>query len=81
METRTLDYRGFRLLVTPVMDHEGQWEYSYRIQRAGQQADGRDVVLRRRTVNFHSTAEAACMAGIELAKVEVDNLRALEQAV
>ena len=80
METRTLDYRGFRLLVTPVMDHEGLWEYSYRILRAGQQADDKDIVLRRRTVNFHRTAEAACMAGIELAKVEVDNLRALDNA-
>lgn len=81
METRTLDYRGFRLLVTPVMDHEGLWEYSYRILRSGQRADGPDVVPRRRTANFHSTAEAACMAGIGLAKVEVDNLCALEQAV
>ena len=81
METRTLNYRGFRLLVTPVMDHEGLWEYSYRIVRAGSQADGKDVVVRRRTVNFHRTADAACMAGIELAKVEVDNLLALEMAV
>jgi hypothetical protein len=81
METRTLAYRGFRLLVTPAMDHEGLWEYSYRILLAGQPEDGKEVALRRRTVNFHSTAEAACMAGIELAKVEVDNLCALEQAV
>jgi hypothetical protein len=81
METRTLAYRGFQLLVTPVMDHEGLWEYSYCILRAGQQADGKDVVLRRRTVNFHRSADAACMAGIELAKVEVDNLRALEKAI
>ncbi|MFL6717235.1 MAG: hypothetical protein ACJ8G3_12835 [Burkholderiaceae bacterium] len=80
METRTLDYRGFRLLVTPVMDHDGLWEYSYRIQLAGRHTDGRDLVLRRRTINLHSTAEAACMAGIELAKVEVDNLRALGQS-
>lgn len=79
METRTLAYRGFQLLVTPVMDHEGLWEYSYCILRAGQKADGKDVVQRRRTVNFHHTAEAACMAGLELAKIEVDNLRALEQ--
>jgi len=79
METRTLAYRGFQLLVTPVMDHEGLWEYRYCILRAGQKADGKDVVLRRRTVNFHRTAEAACMAGIELAKIEVDNLRALEK--
>ena len=79
METRTLAYRGFQLLVTPVMDHEGLWEYRYCILRAGQKADGEDVVLRRRTVNFHRTAEAACMAGIELAKIEVDNLRALEK--
>ena len=41
METTTLDYRGFRLLVTPVMDHEGLWEYSYRILRTGQRADAR----------------------------------------
>jgi len=81
METRTIDYRGFRLMVTPVMDHEGLWEYSYQIQRAGQPADGKQAILRRRTVTFHSTAEAACMAGIELAKVEVDNLRALEQTI
>jgi len=81
METRTLDYRGFRLLVTPVMDHEGLWEYIYRIQRANGQADTHDLVKRRRTANFHSTAEAACRAGIELAKVEVDNLRALEQSI
>ena len=78
METRTVDYRGFRLLVTPVMDHEGLWEYSYRILRAGQPLDGKALVLRRRTVNFPSPADAACRAGIELAKVEVDNLRALE---
>lgn len=81
METRTLAYRGFQLLVTPVMDHEGLWEYRYCILRAGQKADAKDVVQRRRTVNFHRTAEAACMAGIELAKIEVDNLRALEKLV
>jgi hypothetical protein len=81
MQTTTLAYRGFQLLVTPVMDHEGLWEYRYCILRAGQKADGKDVVLRRRTLNFHRTAEAACMAGIELAKVEVDNLCALEKAV
>lgn len=81
METRTLAYRGFQLLVTPVMDHEGLWEYRYCILRDGQRADGKDVVLRRRTGNFHRTAEAACTAGIELAKVEVDNLRALGEAI
>jgi len=81
MEARTLDYRGFQLLVTPVMSHEGLWEFSYRILRPGQRTDSEEVVLRRQTVNFHRTAEAAYMAGIELAKVEVDNLRALEQAV
>lgn len=81
MDTETLDYRGFHLMVTPVMDHEGLWDYSYRIVRAGQRADGKDVISRRRTATSHSTAEAACMAGMELAKVEVDNLCALEGAV
>ena len=81
METVTLDYRGCQLMVTPVMHHEGLWDYSYRIMRAGQKADGKDVILRRRTATSHSTAEAACNAGVELAKIEVDNLRALEHAV
>jgi len=78
MEAKTINYRGFQLQVTPVMDHEGLWEFRYRIVRAGQQADGKDVVMRRQTVNFHRTADAACMAGLELAKVEADNLLALE---
>jgi hypothetical protein len=77
----TIDCRGFQLLVTPVMSHEGLWEFSYCIFRPGQRSDSKEAVRRRQTVNCHRTAAAAYLACIELAKVEVDSLRALEQTV
>lgn len=79
MESCTIDYRGFDILVTPFRDHDDLWDFRYEITRQGDPLKtviGHSVT-RRQTMDGHSTAEAACEAGMQLAKVEVDNYLAL----
>ena len=79
MEPCTIEYRGFDITVTPLQDHEDLWDFKYLVTRQGDQdktAVGHSVA-RRQTMDGHTTAKAACEAGIQLAKVEVDNFLAL----
>ena len=71
------DYRGYRIAVTPMKDCEDRWDFEYRITPV---AGGAETRARSKTAGGSMTAEAACVAGIEVARIEIDNLLALPGA-
>lgn len=79
MESSTVAYRGFDIEVSPFLDHDDLWDFRYQVTRQGdlQKTAIGHSVARRQTMDGHTTAEAALEAGIQLAKVEVDNFLAL----
>ncbi len=79
MEPCAIEYRGFDITVTPQKDHHDLWDFRYQITRhddPAKTAIGHSVA-RRQTMDGHTTPEAACESGLQLAKVEVDNFLAL----
>jgi hypothetical protein len=81
METKTVEYRGFQIVVTPVKDHEDLWDFDYHVSKAGDPAAASvgHSISRRQTLGGYETAATACDAGIEVAKIEVDNRIALSE--
>lgn len=80
MEMTTAEYKGFTIAVTPVKDNGDLWDFEYRITKTGQGGQDGDpaaAITRAHTAGGHATAEVACLAGIQLARTEVDNLLAL----
>ncbi len=75
MEIASQEYKGFTIEVTPLKDCEDRWDFSYRIQRAGQGTAAVDIT-RSQTDGGHANPEIACVAGIEVARTEIDNLLA-----
>ena len=76
MDMLTEDYRGFGIVVTPVRDNGGQWDFDYVLTRAGAAVAG---APRSQTLGGFAGAGIACLAGMEVAKIEVDNLLALHE--
>jgi hypothetical protein len=78
MTEATEDYRGYRIVVVPVKDHEDLWDFEYQLTRL----DGGTAEPRKRsqTAGGHISPEIALLAGLEVARTEVDNLLALEHA-
>ena len=74
-------YRGFSISVTPVKDRDDLWDFEYRIVRDGRDAAARAAgdITRSQTLGGYAAPEVARLAGWEVAKIEVDNLLALEQ--
>ena len=69
---RSEQYRGFTISVTPQKDNEDLWDFTYRLQREGQ-SEGQ-AITRSRNLGGYLAPETACLAGLEVAKTEVDNL-------
>lgn len=65
------EYRGYRISVTPMKDCEDLWDFEYEITPA---TGGGAVRARAKTVGGYATAEVARMAGVEVARIEIDNL-------
>lgn len=78
MQQATEDYRGYQIVVRPLKDHEDLWDFEYQLCPAGGTLG--EPRRRSRTEGGHLTPDAACVAGIEVARIEVDNLLALDQA-
>jgi len=53
------------------------WDFEYQLDPIGGKAGER---RRAQSAGGHLTPEAACLAGLEVARTEVDNLLALKQA-
>lgn len=82
METATQEYKGFTIVVTPVRDHDDMWDFSYRITKTGQGGQDGDpaaAITRAQSAGGHTTEGAARVAGLEVARTEVDNLLALSR--
>lgn len=80
MEISTEEYKGFTIAVTPVKDCGDLWDFEYRITKTGQGGQDGDpaaAITRAGTAGGHATAAIACMAGLQVARIEVDNLLAL----
>jgi hypothetical protein len=80
MQIATEEYKGFTIAVTPIKDRGDLWDFSYRITRqgdGGQDGDPAAALARSQTAGGHATAETACVAGVQLARIEIDNLLAL----
>ena len=75
MQEALAEYRGYRIAVTPIRDCVYLWDFEYRLQRGAESA----ALARGRaqTAGGHAFAEIACLAGLEVARTEVDNLLAL----
>ena len=71
---RSEQYRGFTISVTPQKDNDDLWDFTYHLQlEAGAGGEAKDIE-RSRTLGGYATPETACVAGLEVAKTEVDNL-------
>lgn len=80
MEISTEEYKGFTIAVTPLKDCGDLWDFEYRITKTGQGGQDGDpaaAITRSDTAGGHATADIACMAGMQVARTEVDNLLAL----
>ena len=77
MQAATEQYRGFRIVVTPMVDCDDLWDFEYRMRRIDGSGEER---IRAKSAGGYATSETACFAGIEVARIEADNLLALETA-
>ena len=80
MLATTEQYKGYTITVTPQKDHGDLWDFSYRIMRSGeggQDGDPAAAITRSQSAGGHATSAIACLAGLEVARTEIDNLLAL----
>lgn len=80
MQITTEEYNGFTIAVTPVKDTGDLWDFEYRITKTGQGGQDGDpaaAITRSQSAGGHSTADTAYLAGVQVARIEVDNLVAL----
>ncbi|MDB5949714.1 MAG: hypothetical protein JWR65_1569 [Massilia sp.] len=75
MQEATEEYRGYRIVVTPIKDHDDLWDFEYRLRRIDGSGEER---IRAKSAGGYATPETACSAGIEVARTEADNLLALD---
>jgi hypothetical protein len=73
--TMSNEYRGYRIDVKAMQDCEDRWDFDYTLTRL----DGKGEVRHRsHTVNGQATAEVARVAAIEVARIEIDNVLAMQ---
>jgi hypothetical protein len=80
MQITTEEYKGFTIAVTPVKDCSDLWDFTYRITKLGDGAKDGDpaaTLTRSQSAGGHTTPETACVAGVQVARIEIDNLLAL----
>lgn len=75
MQAATEEYRGYRIVVTPMKDCDDLWDFEYRMRRIDGSGEER---IRAKSAGGYATPETACCAGIEVARIEADNLLALD---
>jgi hypothetical protein len=83
MEIATEEYKGFTIAVTPLKDNGDLWDFEYRITKTGQGGQDGDpaaAITRSQSAGGHATPAAACVAGMRVARIEVDNLLALAKS-
>ncbi|HEY0062502.1 MAG TPA: hypothetical protein VGC21_10295 [Telluria sp.] len=83
MENFSEEYKGFTIVVTPVLDHGDLWDFNYRITKTGQGGQDGDpgaAITRSQSAGGHATERAAGAAGMAVARTEVDNILALARS-
>ena len=83
MQIATEEYKGFTIAVTPLKDTGDLWDFEYRITKTGQGGQDGDpaaAITRSQSAGGHATPEVACLSGIAVARIEIDNLLALTPA-
>ena len=75
MQEAVDEYRGYRIVVAPAKDCNDLWDFEYHLSRL---AGGAEPRVRAKTAGGYASAGTACLAGIEVARTEIDNLLALE---
>ena len=82
MQQVTEQYRGFQILVQPLMGTDDLWDFEYRITKLDAVAALADGIIwtRTKTAGGYATEDMACMAAGEVARIEIDNLVSLHQA-
>jgi hypothetical protein len=73
MSELTEEYRGFSIVVRPMLDHDDLWDFEYSIARP----EVPHRAARSQTLGGHASADIAARAGVEVARIEIDNLLAL----
>ncbi|MDB5933694.1 MAG: hypothetical protein JWQ01_1038 [Massilia sp.] len=71
MQEAPEEYRGYRITVAPIKDCEDLWDFEYQITRLDGAGEPR---TRKKTVGGYATPDVARMAGVEVARTEIDNL-------
>jgi hypothetical protein len=81
VEKLTVAYRGFDIQVTASIDHDDLWDFEYQIVKAGDAGSRAmsQVAARKRTMGQYATEAGARDAGVDVARIEIDNLVALTQ--
>jgi hypothetical protein len=83
MQIATEEYKGFTIAVTPLKDTGDLWDFEYRITKTGQGGQDGDpaaAITRSQSAGGHATPDVARLAGLQVARIEVDNLLALATA-
>lgn len=76
MQSTTEEYKGFTIAVTPVKDCGDLWDFEYRITKTGPGGPAA-AITRSQSAGGHASPDIACVAGLQVARIEVDNLLAM----
>lgn len=68
-------YRGYTIAVTPRKDHDDLWDFDYTIAPVDGKGQPRQ---RSNTAGGHASEAIALQSGIEVARIEIDNLLAMK---
>jgi hypothetical protein len=68
-------YRGYRIAVIPKKDHDDLWDFDYTVTPVDGKGEPRQ---RSNTAGGHASEAIALQSGIEVARIEIDNLLAMQ---
>ncbi len=75
LSAELMQYRGYQIAVSARQDCEDRWDFDYSITPL----DGKGGTRQRsHTVNGQMTEDAAQMAAVQVARIEIDNVLALQ---
>lgn len=74
-------YKGYLITVTPVRDHDDLWDFTYSLARPGVLSVTEPPLptARSQTLGGHASPDTAVLAGLEVARTEIDNRLAMNR--
>jgi hypothetical protein len=75
------DYKGYLITVTPFKAHDDLWDFSYSLALPGGLAVAEPPLPTARTQSLggHASPDSALLAGLEVARTEIDNRLAMNR--